>query len=758
MLGSALRRASTGLTRSLRHPAVPAALSRAALTALYRNHSSCRTSAAPATGSMPLKTTTVNAAAAAASDSAAAAATGSRRLPADGLTLKNFIAGSGATAAAGDHEGEEVPTESSFSAMASTPFPYVAESDDTAAAATATAAATRALRSTSYYIETYGCQMNVADTELVHSILTSAGLEHTTDPAAASVLLLNTCAIREGAEQRIWGRLGDFKGMIRRESALGQPAKEVTAAVESAFATGATASKAIVDDLGPRRVRGPSAAAAPIVGVLGCMAERLKSKMLETDKVVDFVAGPDAYRDLPRLIKLVEGGQMSMNVQLSLDETYADITPVRRESNQVAAFVSITRGCDNMCSYCIVPYTRGRERSRKADSILAEVQQLAAAGFKEVTLLGQNVNSYNDTSTFTETDTAVAAAATESSAAAAAAAAPARVPLQSTFEASAGPGFRNISRRAVRGVSFAELLDRVSTAVPEMRVRFTSPHPKDFGPDVIDVVAGRSNVCKQLHMPVQSGSTAVLEAMRRGYSREAYLALVKSIRARVPHIALSTDIIAGFCGETPADHADSVSVMREARYEHAFMFKYSQRERTHAHRALKDDVSEADKSSRLDEIIKTHAATLAELQAAEVGRVHLVLVEGTSKKSDAFLSGRTDTNKTVNFPIRTLPVAHSAADIEALAIDLAAVARNASTAATDAIDAADTAAVAADVAAAVERGNAGSFVAPGAGQWVAVLVTEGKRNSLSAQPLFVATSLQEYYAAKPQWLNGAVKL
>jgi MiaB/RimO family radical SAM methylthiotransferase len=440
------------------------------------------------------------------------------------------------------------------------------------------------------YIETYGCQMNESDTEILLSILSSAGYQRTADIDAADVLLANTCAIREGAEDKVWQRLHVFKA-LRRKRSRHEP--------------------------------------RPVVGILGCMAERLKSKLLEGEgRLVDIVAGPDAYRDLPRLINMVRAGEagVAINVQLSQDETYADVKPVREHGNNVSAFVSIMRGCNNMCSFCVVPFTRGRERSRSVATIVDEVRALAAEGRREVTLLGQNVNSYHDTT---------AAAGT----------------VYAGRGYSPADGFSNMYRlRGGDGVRFTELLDRVSAAAPEMRVRFTSPHPKDFPDDLLALMAERPNICKQVHMPAQSGSSDVLASMRRGYSREAYLALATRIRAAVPGVALSSDFISGFCGETAAQHQETISLMRAVRYEQAFMFAYSLRERTHAAHKLSDDVPEAVKLARLQEVIATFREVAAADNQAEVGRVHLVLVEGESKRSTAAApewTGRSDTNKRV---------------------------------------------------------------------------------------------------------------
>jgi MiaB/RimO family radical SAM methylthiotransferase len=373
--------------------------------------------------------------------------------------------------------------------------------------------------------------MNVADSELVHGVLQKAGFRSVASETDADIVLLNTCAIRDKAEARIWTRLHQLRAL-----------KKTTAA--------AAASNSRV-----------------VIGLLGCMAERLKDQLLEKDRLVDVVCGPDAYRALPRLLADVadDDGATAINVQLSVDETYADIAPVRESTNGVAAFVTIMRGCNNMCTYCIVPFTRGRERSRPLDSIVRECVDLYARGYREVTLLGQNVNSYNFVDGEAPTDEA---------------------PSQLTPR----DGFKTVYKAPQRGVTFAELVDAVSAAVPNMRIRFTSPHPKDFPDELIELVRSRPNVCAQLHVPAQSGSSTVLERMRRGYTRETYLALVSHIRERIPGVALSTDMISGFCGETPAEHADTISLMREVAFEQAFLFAYSLREKTPAHRRYTDDV------------------------------------------------------------------------------------------------------------------------------------------------------------------------
>ena len=412
-------------------------------------------------------------------------------------------------------------------------------------------------------IETYGCQMNVADSELVASILGGEGYGLTDDEAEADVVLINTCAIREKAEDRVRSRLGRFRAQKVKRLAAGE------------------------GDL--------------TIGVLGCMAERLRAKLLDQEKLVDVVAGPDAYRDLPRLLaESRESGQAAVNVQLSREETYADLAPVRYDSNGVTAFVSIMRGCDNMCAFCVVPFTRGRERSRPVTSILSEVGQLVDAGYKEVTVLGQNVNSY-------------------------------RVDADG------------------HAVDFAELLDRISRLSPELRIRYSTPHPKDCSDALLHAHAERPTITNYMHLPVQHGNTDVLARMRRTYSREQYLQLVDRARAIVPDISFSTDIIAGFCGETEAEHADTLSLMDAVRYDHAFMFAYSERPDTYAARKLQDDVSEATKKRRLQEIIALQTEHALALNQARVGRREVVLVEGTSKRSDAQLRGRTDSNHMVVF-------------------------------------------------------------------------------------------------------------
>ena len=395
--------------------------------------------------------------------------------------------------------------------------------------------------------------MNFADSEIVNAILLDEGMQAVNEAELADIILVNTCSIRENAETKVWNRLKEFRGLKSQKDSL-------------------------------------------TVGVLGCMAERIKDQIIEEEQLVDIVVGPDAYRDIPRLIEEVEDGRKAVNVLLSLEETYADIAPVRTTGNGVSAFVSIMRGCDNMCSFCVVPFTRGRERSRPIESILHEIQQLSNEGYKEVTLLGQNVNSYKD------------------------------------------------------GVhTFTTLMDRASLINPEIRFRFSSPHPKDFPDDLLHLIAERPNLCNYIHIPAQAGSDSMLERMRRPYTRDQYLSLIKKMKTIIPGCSLSTDIIAGFCGETEEEHEQTLSLMKEVEYDLAYMFAYSERERTLAYRKFEDDVPEEVKKRRLSEIISQQMSIQHKSNKAELGNRHVVLVEGTSKRSEDQLSGRTDTNKMVVF-------------------------------------------------------------------------------------------------------------
>ena len=420
------------------------------------------------------------------------------------------------------------------------------------------------------YLESYGCAMNFSDSEIIASILINKGFTTTPDFKNADVIFLNTCAIRENAEQKVRKRLTDFKKIKKDNPKL-------------------------------------------IVGVLGCMAERLKSKLLEEEKLVDIVVGPDAYRDLPNLIETVEGGQKAVNVLLSRDETYADISPVRLGSNGITAFISITRGCDNMCSFCVVPFTRGRERSRDPESIINEAINLFENGYKEVTLLGQNVDSYLWTGGGLKKDH------------------PTLEELQNS-------------------TNFAQLLEKVALVNPELRVRFSTSHPKDMADDVLYTIAKYENICNSIHLPVQSGNSRILEMMNRGYTREWYMNRIEAIRKIIPDCGISTDTITGFCSETEEEHQETLSLMEWVGYEFAYMFKYSERPKTMAERKYKDDVSEEVKSRRLSEIIELQHKLSNKSNLKDLNKVHRVLAESISKKSSEHLSGRNSQNKVVVFP------------------------------------------------------------------------------------------------------------
>ena len=420
------------------------------------------------------------------------------------------------------------------------------------------------------YIESYGCAMNFADSEIVASILTKNGFETVKEFEKADVIFVNTCSIRDNAETRVRKRLTDFRQLKRTNPSL-------------------------------------------IVGVLGCMAERLKSQFLEEEQLVDIVVGPDAYRDLPNLIETVEGGQKAVNVILSKEETYADISPVRLDTNGVCAFVSITRGCDNMCAFCVVPFTRGRERSREPQTIVNEARDLFLRGYREVTLLGQNVNSYLWT----------------------------------------GGGLKkdNPSKEELdNATTFAQLLELVAQVSPLLRVRYSTSHPKDMQNDVLEVMAKYPNICKYIHLPVQSGSSAMLEKMNRGYTREWYLERVAAIKHYMPDCEMSTDIITGFCGETDEDHAQTVSLMKESGFIMSYMFKYSERPKTLAERKFKDDVPEEVKAKRLQEVIDLQHELSHQSNLKDIGKTFEVLVESVSKRSADFYSGRNTHNKVVIFP------------------------------------------------------------------------------------------------------------
>ena len=408
------------------------------------------------------------------------------------------------------------------------------------------------------YVETYGCQMNVGDSEIIIAVMNAAGYGYTERIEEADVILVNTCSVRDNAEQRIWGRLREFRRFKRQKPSL-------------------------------------------IVGVVGCMAERLKEELLEGDDIVNLVAGPDAYRTMPALVAAAEEGEKSVNVQLSREETYGDLRPVRIDKSGVSAFISIMRGCNNMCSYCVVPYTRGVERSRDYRTILREAQELFEAGYREVTLLGQNVNSYR-------------------------------------YNTPEG-----------EQVDFPALMEMVAHISPALRVRFSTSHPKDLSDKLLEVIAANANICRAIHLPSQSGSTRMLDIMNRKYTREWYLGRIAAIRRYLPDCSLSTDLIAGFCTETEADHADTLSLMREVGYDSAFMFKYSERRGTKASRHMPDDIPEEVKTARLTEIINLQNVLSAESNARDVGKTFEVLVEGRSKRSEAQLCGRTSQNKMVVF-------------------------------------------------------------------------------------------------------------
>ncbi|XP_025198231.1 CDK5 regulatory subunit-associated protein 1 [Melanaphis sacchari] len=443
------------------------------------------------------------------------------------------------------------------------------------------------------YIEVYGCQMNVNDAEIVWSILQSEGYIKTNSVYEADVVLLVTCAIRDGAENKIWTRIKQLRSVKRWRGKL-DPLK---------------------------------------IGILGCMAERLKEKLVnDTRGAVDLVAGPDSYRDLPRLLAKTEAGQKAINVLLSFDETYAEIKPVKLNEDNVTAFVSIMRGCDNMCTYCIVPFTRGRERSRPVESILDEIKYLSEKGFKEVTLLGQNVNSYRDLSTSSYF-----------------------MPSNNTLAS----GFKTVYKEKKGGVRFAELLSRVSDIDPEMRIRFTSPHPKDFPDEVLDIILEKPNVCKNLHLPAQCGNSEILEKMRRGYTRESYLNLAQHIRDRLPGVTYSSDFIAGFCGETDKQFEDTISLMETVKYHNAFLFAYSMREKTTAYRRFKDDVPNEIKVERVKKMFSIFRRDAEILNKQYVNTEQLILIEGESRRGPSQLCGRTDGNIKVIIPNSKLPIEES---------------------------------------------------------------------------------------------------
>jgi tRNA-2-methylthio-N6-dimethylallyladenosine synthase len=408
------------------------------------------------------------------------------------------------------------------------------------------------------YIETYGCQMNVADSEVVASILSGSGFSLADDIREADLVLINTCSIRDNAEQRIRGRLKAIQHLKKKKPGMS-------------------------------------------IGIIGCMAERLKEKLLEEEQIVDIVVGPDAYRSLPALVSEAESGHKAVNVLLSREETYGDISPVRMDNNGVSSFVSIMRGCNNMCAYCVVPYVRGAERSRDPESITNEVVVLFEKGYREVTLLGQNVNSYS-------------------------------------------------WKKDSKETGFPELLERVALINPMMRIRFSTSHPKDLSDELLHVIAQHENICRHIHLPAQSGSSRILKLMKRGYTREWYMDRIESIRKILPGCSLSTDMIAGFCTENDDDHKASLSLMEWSEFDFAYMFRYSERPGTRASRNLIDDVPEVVKAARLEEMIALQNRLSLKSKKKDIGKDLEVLAEGFSKRSAEHLSGRTSQNKVVVFP------------------------------------------------------------------------------------------------------------
>lgn len=422
------------------------------------------------------------------------------------------------------------------------------------------------------YIESYGCQMNFSDSEIVASILSDHGYKTTLNIEEADAIFLNTCSIRDKAERTVRQRISTLRKQKENRGDL-------------------------------------------LIGILGCMAERMKHQLLEEEKLVDIVVGPDAYRDLPNLITEAESGRKAVNVQLSKEETYADISPVRLDRNGVTAFISIMRGCDNMCTFCVVPFTRGRERSRDPETIVREAKELFEQGYREVTLLGQNVDSYL------------------------------------WYGGGLKKEFKKLSsKEKSRAVNFAQLLEMVAKVNPDLRIRFSTSHPKDMTDEVLKVMSRYSNICKYIHLPFQSGSDPVLNRMNRGYTKEWYLNRVRAIYNFMPECAISADVIAGFCGETDEDHEGTLDLMRKVRFDFAFMFKYSERPNTLAQRKYEDDVPEAVKQKRLEEIIHLQMEHSALRTRQYLGKIVQVLIEGNSKKDKNFLKGRCSQNTPVVFP------------------------------------------------------------------------------------------------------------
>jgi tRNA-2-methylthio-N6-dimethylallyladenosine synthase len=445
-----------------------------------------------------------------------------------------------------------------------------------------------------FYIESYGCAMNFADSEIVASILNKEGFGATRNVEDADLIFVNTCSIREKAEQTVRKRLTEFRKLKEEKKGM-------------------------------------------LVGVLGCMAERLKAKFLEEEKLVDIVVGPDAYRSLPGLVEEAEGGQKAVNVLLSREETYADISPVRLNSNGVSAFVSIMRGCNNMCSFCVVPFTRGRERSRDPESIVKECKELFEQGYREVTLLGQNVDSYYyaPPPPREASPNPSKGGASDSH----------NLKEFSIFDDSLNPPLRG-----GRAVTFAVLLERVAMISPLLRVRFSTSHPKDITDEVLHTMARHENICRYIHLPVQSGSTRILQLMNRTYTREWYMAKVNRIREIMPDCGISSDIIAGFCTEEQKDHQDTLDIMEYSRYDFSYMFFYSERPGTLAQKRYKDDIPEEIKKKRLQEIVEIQNRLSLQSNKRDVGKTFKVLIEGDSKRSDKNWTGRSSQNKVIVFP------------------------------------------------------------------------------------------------------------
>jgi len=423
-----------------------------------------------------------------------------------------------------------------------------------------------------FFVETYGCQMNVSDSEIVTALLREDGYQSAVSSEEADIVLINTCAIRENAEERVRTRIRDFKSVKKHNPGM-------------------------------------------IIGVLGCMAERLKTKLLEEEHLVDLVVGPDAYRSLPELITKIEGGEKAVNVLLSLEETYSNINPVRLAGNGITAFITIMRGCDNMCSFCVVPFTRGRERSRDPESIVNEAKLLFEQGYREVTLLGQNVDSYK------------------------------------WFGGGPKKDFEKIAsgNKDLKTVNFANLLEMVALVNPLLRVRFSTSNPQDMTDEVLHTIAKYHNICKYVHLPMQSGSSRVLEMMNRGYNREKYLERIQAIRTIIPGCGLSTDVIAGFCSETDEEHKETVSLMEYVKFDYAYMFPYSERPATPAAKKYKDDVPEEVKLKRMQEILAMQRGHSMIGNKADIGKTFEVLVEGHSKRSKEQVFGRNTQNKAIIF-------------------------------------------------------------------------------------------------------------